>query len=80
MTTRIMDNGFVVMSLTLVPSGNDLLGEEDPVDNEDVKVRNSSWLLLPPPPLCLVLYMKRDGGGDDTSHSHKPTSSVRFQH
>ena len=42
MTTRTMDNGFVVMSLTLVPSGNDLLGEPEPDDSEDVKT--------PPPP------------------------------
>ncbi|CAN0187564.1 unnamed protein product, partial [Laminaria digitata] len=42
LTNRTMDNGFVVLSLTLVPSGNDLLGEQDPEDSEDVKV--------PPPP------------------------------
>lgn len=38
LTNRTMDNGFVVMSLTLVASGNDLLGEPDELDGEDVKV------------------------------------------
>eukprot|EP00752_Nemacystus_decipiens_P010484 g9341.t1 len=42
LTNRTMDNGFVVMSLTLVAGGNDLLGEPDELDREDVKV--------PPPP------------------------------
>lgn len=36
-TARTMDNGFVVMSLTLVPSGNDLLGEIEPEDSDPVK-------------------------------------------
>lgn len=39
LTNRTMDNGFVVMSLTLVAGGNDLLGEPDELDREDVKVR-----------------------------------------
>ncbi|CAM9450974.1 unnamed protein product, partial [Ectocarpus sp. 6 AP-2014] len=44
MTNRTMGNGFVLMSLTLVASGNDLLGEPDERDGEDVKGP------LPPPP------------------------------
>ncbi|CAN0526573.1 unnamed protein product, partial [Ectocarpus sp. 12 AP-2014] len=44
MTNRNMGNGFVLMSLTLVASGNDLLGEPDELDGEDVKGP------LPPPP------------------------------
>lgn len=34
-----MDNGFVMMSLMLVPSGNDLLGEQEPADSEPLEVR-----------------------------------------
>lgn len=38
LTSRTMDNGFVMMSLMLVPSGNDLLGEQEPADSEPVSV------------------------------------------
>lgn len=39
LTNRTMDNGFVIMALTLVARGDNLLGEPDERDKEDVKVR-----------------------------------------
>lgn len=42
-----MDNGYITMSLMLVPSGNALLGEEEPVDSEPVTVRKKKGMKRP---------------------------------
>lgn len=57
LTSRMMDNGFVIMSLELVASGNDLLGEPDELDSEEVTVRRpilslSAYLFLRLQDMC----------------------------
>lgn len=51
LTSRTMSNGLVLMSLMLVVSGNDLLGELDPEDSEPPVVRSPglSRLYAPAP-------------------------------